>query len=334
MTPENEAPVQAVPAVTEGQQDKRNRIIERAIIMFNQLGYDRVRVSDITDSLNIGKGTFYLYFRNKKDLLLGCFDHVGEFIQELESLPQIQQGDFFDKVGPRVENIGLYDWFPGLVNLLRTAELSPDLEIKAKAREAYEALAGPMKHDLRTAIEAGSARDIDPDLAVYGFIGMAENLWFRSRFDDRFPSKRVIEFMTESTKRFLSSGACDVESDELGLDHAVHLVCADGTQFNLDHVRYNDREELAGFVGQAAIDINPSGMSRFVIDQAGDDCLATLATIEGEQVPIRVEGSMIISGKTAMGTVRVAMRDVASLAPLVRQTADKGQSGRGGYRSK
>jgi AcrR family transcriptional regulator len=324
MTPENDAPVQAASAVTDGQQDKRNHIIERAIIMFNQLGYDRVRVSDITDSLSMGKGTFYLYFRNKKDLLLRCFDHVGEFIQELESLPQIQQGDFFDKVGPRVENIGLYDWFPGLVNLLRTAELSPDLEIKAKAREAYEALAGPMKHDLRAAIEAGSARDVDPDLAVYGFIGMAENLWFRARFDDRFPSKQVIQFMTESTKRLLSSGECGVGSDEPGLDRAVHLVCADGTQFDLDHVHYNGKEELPGFVGQAAIDISPGGMSRFVIDQAGDDCLATLVTIEGDQVAVRTRGSVVVSGETTMGTVRVAMRDVASLTPLVRQTSDDG----------
>jgi hypothetical protein len=209
-----------------------------------------------------------------------------------------------------------------LVNLLRAAELSPDLEVKAKAREAYEALAGPMKHDLRAAIEAGTAREVDPDLAVYGFIGMAENLWFRSRFDDRFPPRCVIEFMAESTERMLSSGVCGVEADHPGLDRTVHLVCADGTQFDLDHVRYNDKKALAGFLGQAEIDINPSSMSRLVIDEAGDDCLATLVSVDGDKMALRLDGSVVISGDAVMGTVRVAMRDVASLAPLVPQTVD------------
>jgi hypothetical protein len=89
-------------------------------------------------------------------------------------------------------------------------------------------------------------------------------------------------------------------------------------------VHYNGKEELPGFVGQAAIDISPGGMSRFVIDQAGDDCLATLVTIEGDQVAVRTRGSVVVSGETTMGTVRVAMRDVASLTPLVRQTSDDG----------
>lgn len=280
--------------------------------MFNELGYDRVRVSDITDSLNMGKGTFYLYFRNKKDLLLRCFDHVGEFIDELESLPEIQQGDFFTKVGPRVETIGHYEWFPGLVNLLRAAELSPDIEVKAKAREAYEALAGPMKIDLRTAIEAGTARDADIDLAVYGFIGMAENLWFRSRFDDRYPAQQVIEFMVDATKRSLTaSGGCAPAVGRL-----LRVACTDGTQFDLGLPRYDGKETLTAYLGQAEIDVNPSDISRLVIDQAGDDCVATLTTRKGEQAPLRLNGSTVISGDTAIGTARVALRDVASLTPL------------------
>lgn len=313
MSPEDgELNAQATPAApSDSQQDKRNRIIERAIIMFNELGYDRVRVSDITDSLNMGKGTFYLYFRNKKDLLLRCFDHVGEFIDELESLPKIQQGDFFTKVGPRVETIGHYEWFPGLVNLLRAAELSPDIEVKAKAREAYESLAGPMKSDLRTAIEAGTARDADIDLAVYGFIGMAENLWFRSRFDDRYPAKQVIEFMVDATKRSLTaSGGCAPAVGRL------RVACADGTQFDLDRPRYDEQETLTAYLGQAEIDVNPSDMSRLVIDTPGDDCAATLTTLKGEQVPLRLSGSTVISGNTAIGAARVALRDVASLSSL------------------
>lgn len=57
-----------------------------------------------------------------------------------------------------------------------------------------------LRRDLEAAIEAGDARSVDPDLAAYGFIGMAENLWFRSRLDHRYSPEQIIRFMTEETR--------------------------------------------------------------------------------------------------------------------------------------
>ena len=56
-------------------RDKRERIIEAAIMVFHEHGYERARISDITDSLGIGKGTLYLYFHSKKNLLLQCLGY-------------------------------------------------------------------------------------------------------------------------------------------------------------------------------------------------------------------------------------------------------------------
>jgi AcrR family transcriptional regulator len=315
----------AITAAADGQQDKRNRIIERAIIMFNQFGYDRVRISDITDSLNIGKGTFYLYFKNKKDLLLKCFDRLGEFIQELESLPDIQQGDFFSKVGPRVESIGHFDWFRGLVNLLRAAELSPDWEIKAKAREAYESIARPLKRDLLTAMKEGRVRDVDPDLAVYGFIGMAENVWFRSRLDSKYTPEAVIAYMVDATEASLAAGRERAGAEaQSTLVTTVHLICTDGAAFDLDHVRYDGAVTLRGVVGQAQIDIDPSKIANLEITNAGGDCAADLNAVDGTTMQLRVAGDLVVSGRTSMGTVCVAMRDISTLAPVESSTTDPG----------
>ena len=304
---------QAVPPPGNGQQDKRDRIIEQAIIMFNGVGYDRVRVSDITDSLNMGKGTFYLYFRNKKDLLLGCFDHVGELIQELESLPAIREGDFFAKTRPRVESIHDREWFPGLINLLRTAELSPDAEVKAKAREAYEMIASPLKRDLETAIETGRARDVDADLAAYGFIGLAENLSFRSRLDDRYSPEEVVSFMVDSVTRWLSSGVSPGDQPQEVPEKPVCLTGRDGTQFNLEHVRYSNGTRLTAALGQAQIDINPAAVSSLTILESGDECVAHVKMADGTEVQVHIDGSIVISGDAIIGSVRIAMRDLSSL---------------------
>jgi AcrR family transcriptional regulator len=298
-------------AAEDSQREKRDRIIEQAIVMFNQMGYDRVRVIDITDSLNIGKGTFYLYFRDKKDLLLRCFDHVNELISELESLPEIREGDFFAKVRPRVENIGQRDWFPGLVNLLRAAELSPDEEVKSKAREAYESIADHLRRDLQEAIQTGEARPVDADLAAYGFIGMAENLWFRSRLDDRYPAERIVDFMTDETRRWLSSGSSP--STPRGTGSAVSLLCRDGSQLDLTNVRYDGERTMAAALGPAHLDIEPVRLSTIVVHEGDGECRVDVRTKDESEFEVRVAGSLMITGDTALGGVRLALRDLASL---------------------
>jgi AcrR family transcriptional regulator len=307
-------PVAQLPPAEDGQRDKRDRIIERAIIMFNELGFDRVRIIDITDSLGMGKGTFYLYFRNKKDLLLRCFDHVGDLILELESLPEIREGDFFAKVRPRVENIGRRAWFPGLVNLLRAAELSPDAEVKSKAREAYESLAVHLRRDLDAAIVAGRARDVDADLAAYGFVGMAENLWFRSRLDNRYAPDQIVAFMADETRHWLSSAPAVNGGAQSGAARPVRLVCCDGTRFDLANVRFGGETTIRAAVGPAEIDLDPARLARLVLDEGREGRRAQVTAIDGTDLAVQVDGSLVVSGEAALGTVRIAIREVSSLA--------------------
>src|SRR5271165_7038448 len=82
--------------------DKTLQIIEKAIELFNRLGYERVKVSDITDALRMGKGTLYLYFKNKKELLLECFRQLELVILSLEANPDIRSASgFFERLRPR-----------------------------------------------------------------------------------------------------------------------------------------------------------------------------------------------------------------------------------------
>ncbi len=47
----------------------KDRIVQAAIKVFCQNGYERAHVEDILSEANICKGTFYRYFRSKSDLL-------------------------------------------------------------------------------------------------------------------------------------------------------------------------------------------------------------------------------------------------------------------------
>jgi AcrR family transcriptional regulator len=303
----------ASPANGDAQKDKRDQIIERAVMLFNEVGYDRVRVGDITESLGMGKGSFYLYFRNKKDLLLTCFDHIVEQTLLFESLPEIIDGDFFTRVRPRMEIVHALEWWPGVINLLRAAELSADAEIRTRAREAYFIITEPLKRDLEEARRAGQALDTDAELAAYGFIGLAENLWYRFRLDDRYCSEQVVEFMDNAIVRWLASGACPAPRIRPTLDSAAHLVDRRGTEISLAHVRCNGQAYLTGFLGLAEIEIGLSRIAALEIIESGEKCLAQVIASDGSEVQLLVDGSLIVSGVTSLGSVRLAIRDLARL---------------------
>ncbi len=64
------APNQAMPPdrMERARQRTKAALVEAAIALIVERGYDAVRVSDITEAANYGRSTFYLYFRDKEDL--------------------------------------------------------------------------------------------------------------------------------------------------------------------------------------------------------------------------------------------------------------------------
>lgn len=80
--------------------EKNERIISRDMIkvhateLFESRGVDGTSVNDIVKNAGIAKGTFYLYFRNKDDLINEVFEKYGEaFFREVilrnKELPKI-----------------------------------------------------------------------------------------------------------------------------------------------------------------------------------------------------------------------------------------------------
>ena len=53
---------------------KRARILEAAIAVFAEKGFNTARVSDIAKEAGVADGTIYLYFKGKEDLLLQIFE--------------------------------------------------------------------------------------------------------------------------------------------------------------------------------------------------------------------------------------------------------------------
>ena len=49
--------------------ENKNKIIDVALKLINEKGFDNVSVSEITKEAGVSKGAFYIHFESKEDLL-------------------------------------------------------------------------------------------------------------------------------------------------------------------------------------------------------------------------------------------------------------------------
>lgn len=100
-------------------EEKRNRIIEAAILEFLTYSFDQASIARIIDKADIPRGSFYQYFENLKDLYKYIFAHATD-----------QKINYFRKSIPQFEGSG-FNFFETLRELfvtgLRFANENPKL---------------------------------------------------------------------------------------------------------------------------------------------------------------------------------------------------------------
>jgi AcrR family transcriptional regulator len=71
------------------KEDKKKKILEKAIELFGENGYLKTTVEEITNSLDISKGSFYTYFDSKESLLIGILNFLFDYhCSHLENLAE------------------------------------------------------------------------------------------------------------------------------------------------------------------------------------------------------------------------------------------------------
>jgi TetR/AcrR family transcriptional regulator, fatty acid metabolism regulator protein len=72
-------------------EDTRRKLAETALRLFAERGYERVAVDDICREAGVSKGTFYVYFASKDQVLVEELLDLDRFY--LDSLPEIDKAD-------------------------------------------------------------------------------------------------------------------------------------------------------------------------------------------------------------------------------------------------
>ena len=150
----------------EQAQLRRRQIIDAALRVFAEKGYDRASVKDISEAAGTSQGLMYHYFRSKEELLAAVLESHS-FIGQLSHIIASTHGKPIRRV--------LYDITTGFYDLLRsnrelTSIVVREMQINTTFKKNWAAIAMKgvtlLSDYLRSNVDAGRLKPHNTEVAA------------------------------------------------------------------------------------------------------------------------------------------------------------------------
>ena len=159
--------------------ERRSQILMHAATLFGERGYHNTSIHDIITAAGVARGTFYLYFANKRnifeelvDILLmrlsNCIQPVDTDSEEATAREQLLDN--------MVRILALLSSEPALLSILLKGAVNLDKEIDEKLTDFYAKLRLVIESSLRLGSEIGILRPCDIQLAAQVALGASKEI--------------------------------------------------------------------------------------------------------------------------------------------------------------
>jgi len=231
-----------LPVTSRGHRT-RERLLRAAESVFGDKGYDQASIADIVGRAEVGLGTFYVYFPDKKSAFVELVDERGARLRRV--LAQAVAG-LTDRL--EIERAGLAAFVdfiaehPKLYRIVRQAEFVDEDAF----RRYYVELAKRYAAGLERAMQAGQIRRLDPEVVAYALMGLAD-----------FLGMRWVLWSDDATKR------AEVLEDALSLIHHGLAVGNGAARASAPKPAGADKADKADKADEADVPVPaPSGSRR------------------------------------------------------------------------
>lgn len=290
--------------------DRKKQIMDRAITLFSKNGFENTKLSDITESLGLAKGTFYLYFKSKKDLLIECISQLSSNVVERESWKQLRnEPDFI-----RRQRISLFQFlkafptFNGIHILLAASLQSDDPEIVEKAKNYFRMLSGWLRKDLRRAIDDKAVREVNTVIMSALMLGMAQGLGTMIAINPEYGIEQGIDAFIDVLQRGIVS--TKVERSKVA---CWEVTDASGFRVKLVNLFFDENPHLSLELGQGEVQVPCEKISSLRIDKSDDGLVAEVAIDDGQKKSFVADGKSVLSGRLGYGVYRVQMERLSTI---------------------
>ena len=157
-------------------QDKRERIIEAAIGIFIKHGFAEASMQEIAKLAGVAKGTLYLYFKSKDDLIVQVYEHCLQMDREACNAGLSEEAGAVNKLCRRLDNIIEY-----AINHPREAQIEQLYLVSqrygGKGYRIQDSLYADIEAVICEGIAAGELRDMPAFLLSRIYYGMTATLY-------------------------------------------------------------------------------------------------------------------------------------------------------------
>lgn len=192
--------------IAKRPEDRRRELLDAAVKVFTGKGIAAATVSDIAQAAGVAKGTFYLYFDSKEQLLAALRERfVGELMDHaLPFLTRIGREDWADLGANFIASMVNFclDHRDSILVFNQDAHTPAAVDILA---EANRRLMDMIATGIRAGVEAGAYTTTDPDLAAAFLYNAIEGTIIRKIvYGDPIDRDHIVAVIQELTRKMLS----------------------------------------------------------------------------------------------------------------------------------
>ena len=162
------------------RDERRQQLLDAAQRVFSQKGYHATTVDDITRAAGVAKGTFYLYFDEKREIY---YEVIRAFLQVIKDIGRSiarevrTPAEFLARAEQAArELVRVFAAHRELARLASRESMGLDDRLEGMLRDFYRELAEVEAENIRLGIEIGMFRPVHPLLCAYAHIGMIERV--------------------------------------------------------------------------------------------------------------------------------------------------------------
>lgn len=167
-------------------QDKKLRILEAAVQVFGKKGFDAASIQDVAREAGVAKGTVYLYFESKDELIRQVYRHCYQMDVKACQTGVWEEKDVIGKLCRRMDNImefALTHPLEAQIEVVYPSLPQYGMNQNACLQEMYE----DIEAVIRDGIEKGECKSLPASLltriyygiatAVYGMLRENPQMW-------------------------------------------------------------------------------------------------------------------------------------------------------------
>jgi len=167
-------------------EQRRNQILDVASLIFSKEGFDKANTDEIAKKANLGKGTIYRYFKNKRDLFLCVVDRGLDKLKSAILIEVEKTKDPLKKIENAIKTyLSFFEKNSNLIGVLIHEQSSFQKRIAERYFEHYYGNIDRIRQTFKAGIEQGLIKDMDIESTISVLTSLLNGLIYMWQVEGR-----------------------------------------------------------------------------------------------------------------------------------------------------